>query len=107
MTNENERIEEVKHECLCQNKGFRNFLVIATGTFVGVFCALSLFAALHKPPMMMPCPCHRMMGHHMPPIEMQNFRGRHHGEFRKHEFKKFHKEMRENRNFDRTENIEK
>ena len=56
MTDENKIIEE-KHECLCQKKWFRKFLVIASGTFVGVFLALSLFTALNKPPMPMPCPC--------------------------------------------------
>lgn len=71
--------EEIKHEheCLCQSKGFRKFLTVALGTFVGGFCAISLFAALHKPPMMMPpmgygmmpyhqcnCPCHKMMQKH-------------------------------------------
>lgn len=66
MTDEN-KIVEVKHECFCQSKDFRKFLVTALGTFVGVFCALSLFAALHKPPMP-PCPFHhgRMM---RPPIQ--------------------------------------
>ena len=57
MTDEN-KIEvnnEIKHECFCQSKWFRKFLTIALGTFVGVFCALSLFTALHKPPMP-PCP---------------------------------------------------
>ena len=45
--------------CFCQSKGFRKFLIVATGTFVGAFLALSLFAALHRPPMPapMPCPC--------------------------------------------------
>ncbi len=75
---------EKKDECVCKSKGFRKFLVIALGSFVGVFCALSLFCALHKPPMMIPmpygqggygmthcnCPCHKimmkkMMKHHM------------------------------------------
>lgn len=50
MTDEN-KIVEAKNECFCQSKGFRKFLITALGTFVGVFCALSLFAALHKPPM--------------------------------------------------------
>ena len=73
---------KVNHEenreckCLCHSKAFKKFLVVALGSFVGVFCALSLFAALHKPPMMVPhhfygphagmmrgCPC-RMMHHH-------------------------------------------
>ena len=53
MTEEN---TEIKHECICQSKGFRKFLTISLGTFVGAYCALSLFAALHKPPMMPPCP---------------------------------------------------
>ena len=62
-----EEIQNVETEtCICKNKTFRKILVIATGTFVGVFCALSLFAALHKPPMMPPAafgggfarPCH-------------------------------------------------
>ncbi|MBQ8847420.1 MAG: hypothetical protein IJ003_00575 [Candidatus Gastranaerophilales bacterium] len=48
--------EEIKidtnKECFCKSKGFRSFLVVSLGSFVGVFCALSLFAALHKPPMM-------------------------------------------------------
>ena len=48
--------EEKETKCFCQSKGFRKFLVVALGSFVGVFCALSLFAALHKPPMMPPAP---------------------------------------------------
>ena len=48
MSEENER----KEECLCKKKEFKDFLVVAFGSFVGVFCALSLFCALHKPPMM-------------------------------------------------------
>lgn len=56
--------EEIKvttdKECFCKSKGFRNFLTIALGSFVGVFCALSLFAALHKPPM----PPHAFGFHH-------------------------------------------
>ena len=65
--------EEIKIEeknetkCFCQNKEFRKFLVIALGTFVGAYSAMSLFAALHKPPMMPPCP--RGIGYGMrPPI---------------------------------------
>ena len=59
MSDENHNVEvkEEKCNCFCHSKGFRKFLVVALGSFVGVFCALSLFAALHKPPMMMPCPC--------------------------------------------------
>ena len=42
---------EIKEECFCKSKGFRKFLIVAGGSFVGVFCAISLFAALNKPPM--------------------------------------------------------
>ena len=74
MTDEN-KIVEVKPECFCKSKWFRKFLVTALGSFVGVFCALSLFAALHKPPMppctfgpqmMMrpPMHAHHHMNHH-------------------------------------------
>lgn len=56
------------HECICQKKGFRKFLIVASGTFVGAFLALSLFAALNKPPIPMPIPCpcqyQQTMGHH-------------------------------------------
>ena len=47
--------EKIETKCFCQNKAFRKFLVIALGTFVGVYAALSLFAATHRPPMR-PCP---------------------------------------------------
>lgn len=69
------KTEEKETKCLCQSKEFRKFLTIALGTFVGVYCALSLFAALHRPPMMPPnpmlfnkgmygCPCHIYKHHH-------------------------------------------
>jgi hypothetical protein len=48
--------EEKECKCICHSKSFRKFLVIALGSFVGVYCALSLFAALHRPPMMPPAP---------------------------------------------------
>ena len=62
------KIEEEKNcNCFCHSKGFRKFLVVAAGTFVGVYLALSLFAAIHKPPMPVPmpmpapCPCQQMI----------------------------------------------
>ena len=69
--------EEKETKCFCQNKEFKKFIVIALGTFVGVYAALSLFAATHRPPMMppcaggfgmrppmvMPCPYHHKHGH--------------------------------------------
>ncbi len=82
MTDEIKTNDEQK--CLCTSKGFRKFAVIALGAFVGVFCALCFFCALHKPPVMNPyfnpmmapygaygpayghhhhcnCPCHKKM----------------------------------------------
>ena len=94
MTEENHNVEvkEEKCNCFCHSKGFRKFLVVALGSFVGVFCALSLFAALHKPPMMVPtcpCGCQMMMRHHY---------GHH---FDRGEFKKFHKHHMMKDRFDR------
>ena len=93
MTEEN-KIVEVKNECFCQTKWFKRFLITATGTFVGAFCALSLFAALHKPPMP-PCPFgpRAMM---RPPVHC------HHHHFKKHDRMDFHKKF-EQRDFKRLE----
>ena len=88
-----EIVKEKECNCFCKSEGFRNFLITALGTFVGVFLALSLFAALHKPPM--PCPCHRFP--HPPHMQM-------HGQFRgpdgmqrfdRKQFKNFKGEMKE------------
>lgn len=48
--------EEINQEnnCFCKSKGFRKFLTIALGTFVGVYGALCLFTALHRPPIAPP-----------------------------------------------------
>lgn len=82
--------EEKKCNCICCSEGFRDFLKIALGSFVGVFFALTLFAALHKPPMM---PCHhRFMA--PPPIHQ----GQH---FYKGGECPFKKMKMEKRNFDR------
>ena len=48
--------EKCETKCFCQNKTFRKIIVISLGTFIGVYSALSLFAAIHKPPMIRPCP---------------------------------------------------
>lgn len=92
MTDENKIVETKEEKCLCQSKSFKKFLIVTGGTFVGVFLALSLFAALHKPPMppmpmnpyafgpgpqmVRPCHCH----HH--------FDRGHRGDFHK----KFHRD---------------
>ncbi len=54
MTDEIKEVEQKECKCFCHSKGFRKFLTIALGTFVGVYCALCLVTALHKPPMMPP-----------------------------------------------------
>ena len=56
MTDEN-KIEQRQEtcKCFCQSEWFKKFLTKALAVFVGTYCALSLFAALHKPPMP-PCP---------------------------------------------------
>lgn len=70
MTDEVKNLEEKEietKECFCQSKGVKKFVIVSLGTFVGAFAALSLFAALNKPPMMPPmgCPMKNMfMGHH-------------------------------------------
>ena len=89
MSNENQNVElhEEKCNCICHSKGFRKFLVVAMGSFVGVLLALSLFAALHKPPMPipMPCPC----GYHGGcPMAMK-----HHHKFDKSMRGDFHQKM--------------
>lgn len=83
--------EEKQCKCICCSEGFKDFLKIALGSFVGVFFALSLFAALHKPPMP-PCP----FGPNMmrPPIHCgQHFNRGPRGDF--------HKFKMEKRNFEK------
>ena len=77
-------VETKKCDCFCKSEGFRKFIITALGTFVGVYMALSLFSAIHKPPM----PCHRFM----PPMQMQGQFGPR-GDFHKFD-KKFHKEFK-------------
>ena len=44
--------EECK--CFCRSDWFKKFTAVTLGSFIGVYCALCVFAALHKPPMMYP-----------------------------------------------------
>ena len=79
------KVNENKEEkccCVCRlfkSEEFKKFLIIALGTFTGVFCALSLFVALHKPPMMFPHHRHHFR-HGGPMMEhpMMNRHIRHH-----------------------------
>ena len=82
ITNNN---DDNRHEtkCLCQSKGFRKFLIIALGTFVGVYSALCLFAALHRPPMMPPCAFGRYAG--MGIEQPCPYKVMHHHHFKNHE----------------------
>ena len=73
-----------EHKCFCQSKGFRKFLVIALGTFVGVYSALCLFTALHRPMMPPQGPCPYFGMRHGCPCRM--IEHRHHHNFVK-EFK--------------------
>jgi hypothetical protein len=96
MSEEN-KIEFVeKKECFCQSKWVRKFLVTAIGTFIGVFSALSLFAALHKPPVP-PCHCPRMM---RPPVHQMHHQHRHYGHINKGHRGDFYRKI-EKTNFDR------
>lgn len=95
MSDEVKVTEEKECKCFCKSEGFRNFVVVALGTFVGVYAALSLFTAIHRPPMP-PCPFGAGFGapapiaapcpfaHHKHHFD-NGFKG-HKGEFRK-EFK--------------------
>ena len=55
MADENKCTEEKKHGCVIECECLRKFLIVALGTFVGVYLALSLFALVHRP--QMPCAC--------------------------------------------------
>ena len=57
MSDEIKVTEEKKEECkcFCRSEGVRKFLIVAIGSFVGVYFALSLFAFVHRPPVP-PCP---------------------------------------------------
>lgn len=104
MTDENKiELKEENCKCFCQSEWFKKFLTKALAVFVGVYCALSLFAALHKPPMP-PCPygfgakmkpCHCKMHH------FHKFH-KHNGEFHK-KFEKGGFEKREITNIKNTE----
>lgn len=85
MTEEIKKEEEKKCCCACEilkSESFKKFLVVALGTFVGMFCAMSLFFALHKPPMMHHGHHFRHGGPHM-----ERHMGHHHHHFKGHDFK--------------------
>lgn len=62
--------EKKECKCICQSEAVRKIAVIAVGTFIGVFCSLSLFSALNRPhfvPHHHFCPCQMHQFHQMPP----------------------------------------
>lgn len=77
-------VEKKECNCFCKSEGFKKFIVVTLGTFAGVYMALSLFFAIHKPPMPMHPPMHQMQMH-------KHFK--HHYDFEKPD-KKFHKEFK-------------
>lgn len=44
-----EEEKEQKFCCMCLSRDYKTFLSILLGSFIGVFFALSLFAAVQKP----------------------------------------------------------
>jgi len=77
MTEENltQEVKETECKCFCKSEGVKKFVIVALGTFVGVYAALSLFAAVHRPPMP-PCgPCMRPPIHHQYGGDMGRFKG--------------------------------
>ena len=94
MTEENKiEIKEVK-TCFCQSEWFKKFLTKTLAVFIGTFCALSLFSALHHPKMP---PCHYGMIKRPPMVH-------HYHHFKKFEHgprADFHQKKIEKRNFDR------
>ena len=93
MTEENKiEVKEVK-TCFCQSEWFKRFLTKTLAVFIGTFSALSLFAALYKPPMMKPVPygmkrpCHYQMYH----FHKGGPRGDFYRKMEKRDFQKFEK----------------
>lgn len=87
MTEEvkNEEIkQEIQHECFCR-KRLKDVFVIALGSFIGVYCALSLFSAIHRP-RFNPPPMYQygMQYHHrIFPQDMMKYNKHYHGNFEK------------------------
>lgn len=83
--------EEIKaigkeQTCFCKSELFQRTLAVTIGSFIGVYFALSLFCAMHKPPMMM----HHHWGYGQIPMQHRVM----HDNFKKHD--RFNKDFREN-----------
>ena len=63
--------EEEKKECKClvHCECFKKFLIVSFGSFLGVFFALCLFTAIHKPCGFPPSP--KNFEHQVPNVERQ------------------------------------
>lgn len=109
-------VEEKNAYCkFCNNKYVKQFIVVVLGSFVGGICALSLFAAVNKPPVMMPKGPHMGMGgpkmerqihkfHKGPRYFNGEFKKQRHGEFKKHKFS--HLKKHTNKHFKKHHNGE-
>lgn len=105
MSEEN-KIVEVKQECFCKSEWFKKFVTKTLAVFIGTFCALSLFAALHKPPVMKHAPFHSAM---MRPCHCQMHHYYKHRPSRADFYKKFEKrdfQKLEKKDFERKTNME-
>ena len=87
MSDEIKTTETKECNCFCRSEGFRKFLIVALGTFVGVYFALSLFTALHRPPVMPP-PYPMQYGFHGP-MNVCPVKG-----FQHHHFDKMNKHLK-------------
>ena len=81
MSNEEIKdVEQEKKECNCEFcRVAKKVLTIAIGTFIGFYCAMSLFYLMHRPTVM--CPCHKFKKPYG--IERFEHRGKFQGEHMK------------------------
>ena len=50
--NEEVKSESKEKECFCKSELVQRTIAVTIGSFIGVYLALSLFCAMHRPPMM-------------------------------------------------------
>lgn len=110
MSEENKiEVKEETCKCFCKSEWFKKFLTKTLAVFIGTFSALSLFAALHKPPMIkhvpygMNRPCHCQMHH----FYKGGPRGDFHRKMMKRDFQRFERKDFDQKPPVRPERIEK
>ena len=72
VSTENKEVKDSNCTCLCAHPLTKKILTIALGSFIGCYCALSLFSAIHKPPI----PKMPPMG--LPPAQQMMYHPHHH-----------------------------